>query len=77
MIEAKHPYEPIMVDLWSAGVILYAMVCGRLPFEDEHTPKLYKKILGGEYVLPKNLSPEFQDFIQKILTVDPNKRIRV
>ena len=47
MIEGKEPYEPIMVDIWSAGVILYAMVCGFLPFEDPDTPKLYKKILSG------------------------------
>ena len=57
MIEAKHPYEPIMVDIWSAGVILYAMVCGCLPFEDSDTPKLYKKILNGEYHMPSSLSP--------------------
>jgi 5'-AMP-activated protein kinase catalytic alpha subunit len=47
MIESKAPYEPLMVDIWSSGVILYAMVCGCLPFEDPDTPKLYKKILGG------------------------------
>lgn len=47
MIEGKVPYEPLMVDIWSAGVILFAMVCGFLPFEDKDTPKLYRKILNG------------------------------
>lgn len=56
MIESKHPYEPLMVDIWSAGVILYAMVCGCLPFEDKQTPKLYKKIIEGDYTLPSGLS---------------------
>ena len=77
MIESKNPYEPIMVDIWSAGVILYAMVCGCLPFEDNDTPKLYKKILNGEYSLPKDLSPDLRDFIQRVLTVNPNERIRI
>lgn len=35
------PYNPEKVDIWSTGIILYAMVCGYLPFEDEVTTKLY------------------------------------
>lgn len=77
MIEGKTPYEPIMVDVWSAGVILFAMICGFLPFEDKDTPKLYKKILSGEYSLSSHVSADLANFIGRVLTVDPTKRIRI
>lgn len=53
------------------------MVCGYLPFEDKDTPKLYKKILKGQYTASNHISHQLQDFIEKILTVDPLKRIRI
>jgi 5'-AMP-activated protein kinase catalytic alpha subunit len=65
MIAGKR-YNGLMSDLWSVGVVLYAMLCGYLPFEDQKTSDLYKKILSADYTLPDFLSPEAEDMIKQI-----------
>lgn len=55
MIAGKR-YHGLKTDIWSSGVVFYAMVCGYLPFEDPKTSNLYKKIMSAEYSLPKFLS---------------------
>ncbi|OQR93500.1 5'-AMP-activated protein kinase catalytic subunit [Achlya hypogyna] len=73
MIEGKMYVGP-KADIWSLGVILFAMVCGFLPFEDNNTSVLYKKILSGQYKTPNYISSLVQDLIRKILETDPVKR---
>ncbi|KAF9011448.1 kinase-like domain-containing protein [Cyathus striatus] len=59
------------------GVILYVMLCGRLPFEDDDVQMLFTKISQGSFHIPSYLSPDAKSLIQGMLTVDPMKRITI
>lgn len=58
-------------------MILFALICGYLPFEDPNTANLYKKILNGEYTIPKIASDDAKDLIKNILQTNPEVRFRV
>jgi 5'-AMP-activated protein kinase catalytic alpha subunit len=73
MVAGKH-YKGLPADIWSCGVILYAMVCGYLPFEDPKTNVLYKKILNADYTIPEFVSEECRELITQVLNTDPDKR---
>ncbi|XP_038978746.1 SNF1-related protein kinase catalytic subunit alpha KIN10-like, partial [Phoenix dactylifera] len=76
VISSKH-YAGPEVDVWSCGVILYTLLCARLPFDDENIPSLHKKIKAGTYTRPCCLSASARDLISRILVVDPMKRITI
>ena len=71
------PYVGLRVDIWSSGIVLFAMLCGYLPFEDADNELLYKKITNGKFKAPKYLSESCLDFLHRILNVNPEKRFTI
>ena len=68
-------YDGYMIDIWSTGIILYAMTCGYLPFEDNDNEVLFLKILKCNIIYPKYVGELALDLMKKIIVTEPSKRI--
>lgn len=72
-----HKYSGTATDIWSCGVILFALLTGRLPFDDKNVRTLLSKVKAGKYDIPAWVDPQAQDLISRMLTVDASQRIPI
>uniref|UniRef100_A0AAR2IQJ0 non-specific serine/threonine protein kinase n=1 Tax=Pygocentrus nattereri TaxID=42514 RepID=A0AAR2IQJ0_PYGNA len=63
------------VDWWGLGVVMYEMMCGRLPFYNQDHEKLFELILMEDIKFPRTLSADAKSLLSGLLIKDPNKRL--
>ena len=68
-------YNGFLTDIWSTGIILFAMICGYLPFEDKNNEILFKKIFYCKINYPEHIGKLPLDLLKKIIVPEPCKRI--
>lgn len=70
-----HRYNGFQSDIWSLGVVLFAMVTGTLPWKGERSPALFEQIRKGEFTIPQDLEPSLRALIMSMLCLNPHQRI--
>jgi serine/threonine protein kinase len=73
----ERKYRGDKADIWSCGVILYALLAGYLPFDGGNTLNTLRLVKKGDYTIPPQLSDESADLIQRILQKRPEDRISI
>ena len=70
-------YNGFKIDIWCCGIILYAMLCGYLPFEGDNNKELYSNILKCNPEYPSFLSKKSKELIQNLLKINPDERLTI
>ncbi|KAL2006131.1 hypothetical protein VTN00DRAFT_9785 [Thermoascus crustaceus] len=73
LLQARQ-YTGPEVDVWSFGIVLYVLVCGKVPFDDQSMPQLHAKIKKGVVEYPQGLTAECRHIISRMLVTDPKQR---
>lgn len=75
ILESNSGYSSKAADIWSLGVMIYTMVCGRYPFHELDPLHLFAKIKTGTFSITEPLSPKCRCLIYSILRKNPDERL--
>lgn len=74
-IVAGKAYNGSASDIWSCGIILFALLTGRLPFDDDNIRMLLQKVKVGHFEMPDDIVGPARDLLFRMLERDPEQRI--
>ncbi|KAK0237831.1 Pkinase-domain-containing protein [Armillaria nabsnona] len=72
-----HRYQGTATDIWSCGIVLFALLSGRLPFDDKDVGILLSKVKSGVFEMPQSLDPLAKNLLSRMLVVDVHQRITI
>lgn len=76
-ISQGRAYHGSSSDIWSCGIILFALLTGRLPFDDDNIRSLLQKVKIGIFEMPDEIKDPARDLLRRMLEKDPERRITV
>ncbi|WWD09084.1 hypothetical protein V865_007204 [Kwoniella europaea PYCC6329] len=74
-IVAGKAYHGSSSDIWSCGIILFALLTGRLPFDDDNIRSLLQKVKIGVFEMPDEIKDPARNLLSRMLEKDPERRI--